>query len=339
MSKYTTEVRFICEDYAGLTESGSYGTIESVIDRARPKLFDFYYPLYDPSYKRVLETKIIKHYYFREIGMETVGLFKFFLERKLNEIMPLFNKLYESELMVVNPLYTVNLTTKHEGNGKKGVDSKTEHSGSDISTNSGSIHKAGTNADVKSGSDTVTDEKTGSDTTSYTGSDTTETEARGLTKELDTRKVVNWDYYNDTPQGGISGIENLNYLTNARKTTSEVDGGNLMRVDESTPKSKTSFNSGNKQEYNSKNTHKSEYGSKDHHYIDETETDTRSTSITKGTKIDNNVEVNTTDEYIQKVTGFSGVSQNKLLKEYRENLLNIDMMIIDELSGLFMNLW
>lgn len=47
-----------------------------------------------------------------------------------------------------------------------------------------------------------------------------------------------------------------------------------------------------------------------------------------------------TDEYIDHIVGKQGVgSYSKYLKEFRETFLNIDMMIINELSDLFMNLW
>ena len=39
MSKYTTEVRFICESYAGLNESVGYAGIDEVINKAIPKVF------------------------------------------------------------------------------------------------------------------------------------------------------------------------------------------------------------------------------------------------------------------------------------------------------------
>lgn len=111
MSKYTTEVRFICETLAGQTESSGYSSIAEVIEKARTKLFDFSFPMFDESYRPVLETKILKHYYTREISEETVGLWKLRLDAKLNEIMPYYNKLYESELIEFNPLYMTDLHT------------------------------------------------------------------------------------------------------------------------------------------------------------------------------------------------------------------------------------
>jgi stage V sporulation protein AD len=43
MSKYTTEVRFICEKYAGLEESEGYNEVADIIANSRSKVFDFDY--------------------------------------------------------------------------------------------------------------------------------------------------------------------------------------------------------------------------------------------------------------------------------------------------------
>ena len=58
------------------------------------------------------------------------------------------------------------------------------------------------------------------------------------------------------------------------------------------------------------------------------------------TKIIVNVCGHTTEEYLEHVKGKTpGASYSKLLQEYRETFLNIDMMIIDDLSDLFFGLW
>lgn len=172
MSKYTTEVRFICETYSGLSESEGYHNIDGIIQNALPKIFDFDFPIYDEDYRSVLETKIIKHYYTREIGAETVGLWKHFLCTKMNEIMPYYNKLYESAILAYNPLYDVDY--RREGN-KQG----TEDNNTSTTTN-------GSNA-------------------------SNETVNRSVSLDGD-----EWDTYSDTPQGGLAGVRNENYLTNAR---------------------------------------------------------------------------------------------------------------------------
>ena len=113
MSMYTTELRYICESYAGLTESAGYNNIENVIKKALPKIFDFDFPIFDEDYRTVIETKIIKHYYTREISEETVGLWKLRLNTKLNEIMPYYNNLYKAWGVDFNPLYDTDITTEH----------------------------------------------------------------------------------------------------------------------------------------------------------------------------------------------------------------------------------
>ena len=129
MSKYTTEVRYICESYSGVTESVGYKGISEVIAGAIPKIFDFDFPIYDESYRNVLCTKILKHYYTREIGAETVGLWKLWLDTRMNEIMPYYNQLYKSALLEFNPLYDVDITTEQrkQNDGTTDVTEDTEN--------------------------------------------------------------------------------------------------------------------------------------------------------------------------------------------------------------------
>ena len=54
MSKYTTEVRFICEHSAGLTDSAGYSSVDEVIEKAIPKVFSFNFPIFDEAYRDVL---------------------------------------------------------------------------------------------------------------------------------------------------------------------------------------------------------------------------------------------------------------------------------------------
>lgn len=117
MSKYTTEVRFICENSAGLSESEGADNIDSILDKCWNKVFNFDFPIFDENYRQVLCRKILKHYYTREIAHETVGRWKLAMNAKLNEIMPYYNQLYKSELLEFNPFYDVELTRSREGSG------------------------------------------------------------------------------------------------------------------------------------------------------------------------------------------------------------------------------
>lgn len=88
MSKYTTELRWIIENGYDLQMNE--------------------YPIFNEQYRETLNSKIINHFYFREIGFETVALFRWYLKSTMNEIMPYYNKLYESESLKIDPLQSVN---------------------------------------------------------------------------------------------------------------------------------------------------------------------------------------------------------------------------------------
>lgn len=80
-------------------------SLRYLLSRGYPLALDSY-PIWAEEYRQILNNKIIDHFYFREIGQETPDRFNFFLRRKMNEIMPYYNKLYESELIQFDPLAT-----------------------------------------------------------------------------------------------------------------------------------------------------------------------------------------------------------------------------------------
>ena len=46
MSKYTTEVRFICETFSGLDESKGCFNINEIVQQSRSKIFSFDYSFF-----------------------------------------------------------------------------------------------------------------------------------------------------------------------------------------------------------------------------------------------------------------------------------------------------
>lgn len=275
MSKYTTEVRFICESLTGHDDSTGYDDIDSIIQDAIPLIFSFDFPIFDEEYRNVLCTKILRHYYTREIGLETYGLWKLKLQTKLNEIMPYYNKLYKSELYKYNPLHDVDMTTTNVG------------------------QKTGERTDVQN------DDRTNT----FSGSRTSENEQTNVASNENTRNSDSQDrdMYSDTPQGTLTGVDTNTYLTNFRKilgTNNTTDKGNATDV------------SNGKQTTSDQNTESSTG---------------RNTSIGK---------TNNTEDYVMHVVGKSaGANYAKMIKDFRDNLLNIDMDIIRDLGELFMLLW
>ena len=111
MSKYTTEVRFICEQMGGYSESQGGMNVNQVLDTSWNRIFDNSWSIFDEEYRSVLCKKILKHYYTREIGAEVVGLWIMWLNRRMGEIMPYYNQLYESEKLKFEPLTDTDITT------------------------------------------------------------------------------------------------------------------------------------------------------------------------------------------------------------------------------------
>lgn len=110
MSKYTTELRYICEVEAGYDESKGYNSVDEIVELAAPKIFSFIFPIFNEAYRLPLEKKILKHFYTREISEETYGLWKLRLEDKMNLIMPYFNKLYDSDDLPFDPFKDTDMT-------------------------------------------------------------------------------------------------------------------------------------------------------------------------------------------------------------------------------------
>ena len=112
MSRYTTEVRYICESLAGLDKSVGYSNVNEVIEKSRNRIFPPF-EIFDENYRPVLETKILKHFYTREIGAETFGLWQLRLDAKLSVIMPYYNKLYKAINIDIPVIDNVDINVEH----------------------------------------------------------------------------------------------------------------------------------------------------------------------------------------------------------------------------------
>lgn len=236
MSKYTTEVRFICEQYAGLSESEGYSSVDDIIQVALPKIFDFSFPIFDENYRNVLCKKIIKHFYTREIGCETVGLWKLWLNVKMNEIMPYYNQLYRSELIEFNPMYNIDVTTTHTGKGSnnKGRDftSDSTYSGNSTNTIRTTLDSDNWNKtlDTPQGSiQNIANDSYLTDVTHDTVNSTGYTENTGTSEtsekktDNETEKINTTEEYVDRVSGKNSGESYSKILNDFRDTFLNID--------------------------------------------------------------------------------------------------------------------
>lgn len=71
-------------------------SIRNLAENFRQYMFDFEYPLSNMVDKEDFEKQIINHFLMRRIGMQTFLAFKIELENKMLEIMPYYNKIFDS---------------------------------------------------------------------------------------------------------------------------------------------------------------------------------------------------------------------------------------------------
>lgn len=296
MSKYTTELRYLIEsDFnIGLDD----------------------YPIYTfknyhlgEDYRKQLNDKIKEHYYFREIGLETAQLFKRFLSRKMNEIMPYYNQLYESCDIIFNPLWNVDLTETYTHNvsdtGKVTLDSDSSTDGS-IKNDSDS-------------SNTITESSKNDSTVDVND---TNNGSKGYT---DTVADAQINVHSDTPQ---SGLTDTDITSNTYATTTDYNKNNNTKTNTETS-SNTELGT----------TTTSGTGSGTTSNDGNSSSDTTTKESTTLTNEQNNTN-SRTESYTRKQEGSSaGYLFTQNIEQWRKIMLNIDMQIIDELEPLFMQLW
>lgn len=315
MSKYTTEVRYICEKFAGKNTSVDYNKVDEVINASRAYIFDFDYPIFDDLYKPRLECKILKHFYTREIGAETVGLWKLFLNRKMNEIMPYYNQRYNSELITFNPLHNTDISVSRNdtftGNKTDDNTRKTTNSGRDIDT-------VVTDRDMSI-------EHRGYDLNEYDDESGSKIKDHYEDNSGSSDTSTGWHYEADTPQSTIAGVNDSNYATRAVKDTNT---NNYNKDNENT------------RTFDQHNQNKTTYNSDDDTAEDITVTDTKQFGHIIDDKENLLQAILNTDAFIEHRTGKSeGETYSEMLNKFRTTFLNIDMEVIEELNPLFFSLW
>lgn len=370
MSTYTTEVRYICESKSGFSEEQLLTkTIDEIISASRANVFNFDFPVYEEAFRSVLESTILLHFYTREIGAETVGLWQHYLCRKLREIMPRYNKLFLSALLEYNPLYDVDYTRTHEGDStgdKRGTHSRTGN-GSAIHANT--VVLDGTTATTDNGTVSETDEGTTTTSNSDTRTENVTTTGEkdgtrnGTKTTHDTHEKNNdhRDYYSDTPMAKVEGVNGIPvptqtgdetlgynfYLTDYRKIKDSEDGENngsetqsetTHEETEGTSRTtSTGSATGNGTTENERHTTTANTG----RVKTDNETTDSGTTTTTDSENGNTTEVYTnTDDYVEHIVGKMGTgSYAAMITEYRETIINYMELLLNELEPLFMNIW
>lgn len=115
-------------------------------------LWDFDYPsYYKGDDKKAFEQKVIDHFYFRQIGFETVGRFLHYFRTRMKNLMPFYIDMYKSvEIMhgLENPFDNVDVTETFEQETTENIQGETSGTekgdSSTTTTNSGNDTKTTT---------------------------------------------------------------------------------------------------------------------------------------------------------------------------------------------------
>ena len=190
--------------YALLNSYVNYGKDEKtkIVDLpkfGREMFFDFDYPLASGINKEDFEVMILNHFLMRRIGYETVTSFKIALNVKLNEIMPLYNKLFESieNWNIFNDGEIVNRNT--------------------IDNNTSSNSNSSINSNTSSGTTNTTSDRRFSDTPE-----------NKLTEVRDGEYISEYSY--DQDSGTASNTSNTTSSNNGSSSSNTATSENITRT-------------------------------------------------------------------------------------------------------------
>lgn len=267
------------------------------------------YPLYEkkspekfiPSYiptRQQLNNKILNHYKYREIGFETVGRFLDELEIAMEEIMPEYNLLFLTADQDFNIIWNVDYEKNMERTHRTTDNTETD------TTNTGTTST--TNEAETNTTNTGTASKSGS---TKADTDTTST----IEKTDKTVKTGTPQGYVSIPASAIDTVTRADEVNWNKEGTTTTEGS---ETNTTTTETDTTSDTGKTTTTGSGSTNTNDTG----------------TATTTGT-----TEGTATEKEITK-GNFGVVSAQDLILKYRETIINIEKMIIDNdrIQDLFM---
>lgn len=280
--------------------------LHELVNNPLINVFDFDYPFYEnDELKQAFEQKFIEHYYFYEIGFETPERFKHHLKSQLRLKMPYYKQLYQTELEARNINFLLNKDLK-ETFIREVTNEATEKGTSSSNQNS---NTDGTNTTTSNSTMNGSSNETKTDTTSGNSSSTTSGTTSGNHQESMIRDGV----ASATLESGLLTGVSKDGGTSSQETTSEQSqSGN-------TTLSGTQSN-------------------------ETTDTQSQSSLIKAEQKATGQSEQNRKESSVEKTDllsqGNIGVTSSaQLLKEWRQVLINMDEIIINDCKSLFMQIY
>ena len=211
-----------------------------------------------------------------------------------------------------------------------GTENGTE-SGTENGTKNNTVNR--TESDIQGG--TTATSASGSAQSSGSGSNSKTTEVDGTSnrdKEFD-EDGYSKDAYSDTPQGSLDNVDNNAYLTNYRRINDHkenVESDDLVTSEDTSESGQDSYSESG----TTSNTETITHGKTD------SKTGNEQSALATNKTTQKATNLSTTENYIESVVGNNGsYNFSRLLQDFRDTFLNIDMLVIGEFKGLFMGLW
>lgn len=289
-----------------------------MVEKASKKIFDFDYPIFDESYRNVLNIKITKALWLHQIAFSGWGEFKWQLNEFMNRRMPYYNRLYQSQIWNdYNPIDDIDYTDNRTVGAKKHQQEKgsndylaNNHSHGTSDTSDSSETNGKTNGNVKG-------------TTHGTSDTTTHSEENGTSDVKNSGTKNDRKTVLDPPQSAVEmtkdyantvNIDNENHDDDTKTTSNVTTDGTSKTTNDGTSTQDTTGSS------NTTANGKSE-----------TITDAKATSKSKG---HNQREGNivSTEDYIFHRAGRNGTHmRGELVKAQRENIIDIDTKLVQDI--------
>lgn len=300
MADYTVELYTVVNNLA-LNQYDK--SIYERIELALPLIFDFEYPIWTPEYKRTLERKIISRYLNKEIAYAPLELWKFKLYERLNSIMPKYNQLYQSTIKEYD------FTKSHTEiiTESRNTTDTNDITGTD--TLNGTLGTIGN--DIGNSTISTTDNDTLNSTVDFTGSNTLLNDSTSTITKSGT--IVG----SDVPQARMGSLDYANTLNETTGTDTDVIDGESH----TTAVDKTINVTTNGKILNTTN---------------DTVNDSTVNTVNHST---NGKVLNATNvgvETFNHTTSGNNIPIADLILKYRDTIINIDNMIVEDLYDLFM---
>lgn len=303
MAKYTTEVRTICEHFAkdSFPDGFDMASIEEVVAAAEPQIFNFTYPIWEGGDIHDLNQDILLHFYFREIGFETYGLWKAQLKRKLIERMPYWIRLYPTTIVNYDYMNDFNITEQIKRNKSQNETGNNASSRSGNNTETRDLK----NSNTQEGNEKITGNSSQTNSSNFTNDGTSSNNGNTIHSDFPQAPI--------TPAGDYASSQDTDTTSGSSHNTSESSGS--ITTNNTSQNSSSSSQNG-----------------------------TQSGTITRNDTIsdESNHNINKDEhEGIERVQfGHNGgKSPTELLEEYRNSIMVIYPVIMEDLEELFMQIY